>query len=365
MPKAWTWDRRTDRDPFIPGQELTRFNDFFWSEAEQAKLLRAPRSKTELGNQGAPGAGKSQPLADDGRFWADGTPLTTALEYNGMALSACYQQGRGKLSCLSCHSMHGSDPNFLLKPGKETNDACYQCHGDYKARLSEHTRHPAESAGSLCYNCHMPNQVYSLMTTHRSHRIGVPDLASSLGTGKPHACNLCHLDKSLGWTREQLIRWPGGSQKGDRTSVRLLKPLSADEEKVSAAVLALARGDARTRAVVAGAFSNPAARQASGTDWFGPILTRLLEHERYAAVRYLAHRGLRAAHGEAAAAPYDFLADPAERAAQLRALRARFDAEPIRRSLPWLPFTPQGLVDELVMDRLRAGRLDPDRTINE
>ena len=213
----------------------------FWSEAEQAALATRRR----------PADGPTRPQPTDGRFWGDGTPLTTALEYNGLALSACYRKGQGALSCLTCHTMHGDDPNMMLKPAMGTNEACYKCHEDYRGRLAEHTRHPPESAGSLCYNCHMPPQVYSLMTTHRSHRIQVPALADSLDTGKPHACNLCHLDRSLGWTRDRLAEWPG---KGRPT-----RPLSTEEETTAAAVLDLARADARTRVVVAGAFSNPAA----------------------------------------------------------------------------------------------------------
>ncbi len=346
VPKAEAWDPRTHRDPFIPGQELTRFNRFFWSEAEQAEHAGLkPR------DPGSPG------LPPDGRFWGDGTPLTTALEYNGMALSACYQGGRGLLSCLTCHTMHADDPNFLLKPGMQTNEACYLCHADYRDRLTEHTRHPADSAGSLCYNCHMPRLVYSLMTPHRSHRIEVPSVEASLSAGKPHACNLCHLDKSLGWTQDQLALRPGWRRpKAD---------LPADQGAVSAAVLGLAQGDARTRAMIAGAFSDPAARAASGTDWFGPFLVRALEQERYAAVRYLEHRGLRTAQGEDAAGPYDFLGLPGDRTAQLKILRDRYDATPIGRSLPYLPLTPQGRTDEAVLRRLLAGRHDPDVSIHE
>ena len=348
VPKPAMWDSRTHRDPFVPGQDLTIFNHVFRSEAEQAELagLR-PKSGTP-----------PRPEPTDGRFWGDGTPLTTALEYNGLALSACYREGRGKLSCLSCHTMHGDDPNLLLKPKMQSNEACYQCHADYRDQLAKHTRHPAESSGSLCFNCHMPHQVYSLMTTHRSHRIQTPDLASSLGTGKPHACNLCHLDKSLGWTRDQLALWPNGKRNA-------VGKLSAEEETLSSAVLLLSRGDARSRAIVAGAFSNPAARLASGTDWPGSMLTRILEHERYPAVRYLAHRGLVAETNLAAAAPYDYLATPTDRVQQLETLRARFDATPVRRALPFLPLTSKGLPDEALLLRLRQGRHDPDLTINE
>jgi predicted CXXCH cytochrome family protein len=346
VPKAEAWDPRTHKDPFVAGQELGRFNFFFHSEDQQAAFAGA------------------KPLADasphpgptDGRFWGDGTPLTTALEFNGMALSPCYQNGKGNLSCLSCHTMHGDDPNFLLKPGMKTNEACYQCHAEYRARLTEHTKHPADSAGSLCYNCHMPHQVYSLLTTHRSHRIEIPDVKSSLGTGKPNACALCHLDKSLGWVQDQLDGW-SDRQRKNRPA------LSDDEKAISSALLMLAKGDARTRVVVAGAFSNPAAQKASGVDWYGPFLTRLMAEDRYPAVRYLAYRGLRSVPG-GDVGPFDHLGTAATRAGQLGALRAKFDATPILPR-PFLPLTPQGRPDEAVLRRLLAARTDPDLTVNE
>ncbi len=345
VPKAEMWNPVTCKDPFLPGQELTRYNFFFWSEAQQLALVK--RRSAE----------RRKPAPTDGRFWGDGTPLTTALEYNGMALSACYQDGHGKLSCLSCHTGHPDEPNFLLKPGMQTNEACFQCHGEYRSRVAEHTHHAADSPGSLCVSCHMPRQVYSLMTTHRSHRIQVPEVADSLDTGKPHACNLCHLDKSLGWTRDQLARWPG--KRKDHRS------LTADEEALASSVLVLTRGDARSRAIMAGAFSDPAAQKASGTDWYGSFLTRLMEQERYPVVRYLAHRGLRSVHGEEAAGPYDFLALPNVGAAQLAVLRARYDALPLGRPVPGLPLTRERLPDEAVLRRLFKDRYDPDLTINE
>ena len=346
VPKAEAWDRRTARDPFIAGQDLSQFNHKFTSEAEQAILF---------GKRDGPKPAKPEP--NDGRFWGDGTPLTTALEYNGMILSACYEKGKGSLSCLSCHTMHGDDPNFMLKPGMKTNEACYQCHNDYRGRLVEHTQHPADSSGSLCYNCHMPHQVYSLMTTHRSHRIQNPDIADSMGTGKPHACNLCHLDKSLGWTKEQLSRRPGGAKKE-------VPQLSADEENIASSVHLMATGDARTRVIVAGAFSNPDAQRASGTDWFAPFLTRLMGTDRYPAVRYLSLRGLRSVHGPSVETEYDFLARPPERLTQLKALRDRLDG-PVKRPYPQLPLTPSGLPDEAILRRLLGTRTDPDLSINE
>jgi predicted CXXCH cytochrome family protein len=352
VPRAEAWDRVTVTDPFRAGNDLLGTFDLFWSEAQQLQLNREPPR--------FPGTTRRPPREyrpgpTDGRFWGDGTPLTTALEYTGLALSACYEQGRGRLRCTSCHALHGDEPNFQLAPGMDTNAACYQCHDGYRDRLTEHTHHAADSPGSLCYNCHMPYQVYSLLTGHRSHRIVSPRVADSVGTGKPHACNLCHLDRSLAWTQDYLGRWYG----------RAAEPLPEVERRMASAVVQLCQSDARSRAVVAAAFSWPAAAQASGRDWAGPLLTRLLEDERYPAVRYLAHRGLRALYG-ADAGPYDYLADPAERGDQLRRLRARFDGRPRPAAAhPDLPLRPDGTVDEARLRELLRGRNDPDLTINE
>lgn len=347
VPKLEAWNKLIARDPFIAGQDIRQFNHVFWSEAEQAILAGQ-----------TPNAPKPErPLPDDGRFWGDGTPLTTALEYNGMALSACYEQGHGKLSCLSCHTMHGREPNFMLKPGMQTNEACYQCHNDYRTKLAEHTKHGADSTGSLCYNCHMPHQVFSLLTTHRSHRIQTPHVENSLGTGKPHACNLCHMDKSLGWTKTQLSRWPKQAQRPQ-------PKLTPDQETYSHALLLLAQADARTRVIVAGAMNNPIAQQVAGTDWYAPFLTRLMQHERYPMVRALAHKALKSVHGTRAE-PFDHMAIPTERLLQLQALQERLGTTPLRTPQPHWPLTPQGLPDEIRLRAWLQQRTDPTVSINE
>ena len=103
------------------------------------------------------------------RFWPDGMVRVTGREYNGLLDTACFQ--RGKMSCLSCHSMHGyHDKNDQLAPRMETNDACLQCHDDLRENLTSHTHHAANSAGSLCYNCHMPHTTYGLLNSIRSHQ---------------------------------------------------------------------------------------------------------------------------------------------------------------------------------------------------
>jgi predicted CXXCH cytochrome family protein len=346
VPRKEAWDLQTVADPYLAGQDLTRSYFVFWSEDHQQQLHQEQRPSA---------APPPSPL--DGRFWGDGTPLTTALEYQGMALSACYQGGHGQLSCQTCHDMHPAEPNFMLRPRMDTNEACLQCHGSYREHLAEHTHHAADSAGSLCYNCHQPYTVFSLLTTHRSHRIERPRVRDSLGTGKPHACNLCHLDKSLGWTQDRLTEWYGVAPEA----------LTEEERQVASSLLLLFKNDARSRVVVAGAFSWPPAQQASGTDWQGPLLARLLEHERYPAVRYLAHRGLRSLYGRPTVEPYDYLALPNERSRQLETVRARLEGRPRPDAsrYPYLPLTEDGTFKGAALDALLRQRNDPDVTIHE
>jgi predicted CXXCH cytochrome family protein len=346
------WDPNTRGEPFLAGRELKRFYYLYWSEAQMRRIGQGESVQSSQPERVGP---------LDGSFWGDGTPLTTALEYQGMAQSACYQDGHGQMRCITCHSMHQADPNHQVKPGMRSNEACYGCHQSYRSELTAHTHHAADSSGSLCFNCHMPYQVYSLLDTHRSHRIAIPHVRDSVGTGKPHACNLCHLDKSLGWTQEQLGKWYG--------TMPFLIP--EDERSLASSLLHLTQSDARSRAVIAAAFSRHEAQQASGKDWPGQLLLRMLELERYEAVRFLLYRSLRSLGAIAPPAPgergYDYQDNPAERSGQLRALRQALEgsARPEPGRYPYVPLTPDGRFGDDVLARLLKGRNDPDVFINE
>ncbi len=212
-------------------------------------------------------------------YWNDGTSLVGGGEYNALIESGCFL--RGKITCLSCHSMHHSDPNDQLAARMRTNHACLQCHKEYGDRIDEHTHHPADSSGSLCYNCHMPYTSYALMTSIRSHRIDSPNPATSANLGRPNACNLCHLDKTLKWTSDQLTKWYG------RSPVEL----SDEEQQTSAAALWLLKGNAIQRTISAWHFGWEPAQSASATDWYVPFLAEMLE-DPYSAVRFIANRSL-------------------------------------------------------------------------
>jgi predicted CXXCH cytochrome family protein len=350
VPRYAEWDRRTYRDPYLPGRDLKRFWNIPYSEEEFVNLIE--------GKQVLPFAPdkRPQPKPRDSRFWGDGTPLTTAVEYQGMALSACYEDGKGKMSCLTCHSMHDAHPNHQVKAGMRTNEACYQCHETYRSKLTEHTHHAADSQGSNCMNCHMPHQVYSLLDTHRSHRISIPRVKDSVGTGKPHACNLCHLDKSLSWTQDRLGEWYKMAPV----------PLSDEDRTFSSILLHLTKGDGRQRALAAGIFAWKPAHEPSGRDWPAMLLTRILEAERFEAVRYSAEKALRSIHGKSAEG-YNYQGLPAERAAQVLSLRQKLERDVVldRKTYPYLPITPAGSFDDGAFQRLLKERNDPDVHINE
>jgi len=235
---------------FLPGRRLTEFGRFFTPPLEK---------ETDIVS----------------RFWSDGVSRSTGREFMGVKSSPCYK--RGEMSCLSCHSMHSSEPDDQLAVNMETNEACLQCHEDLRTDLQAHTHHAPDSSGSLCYNCHMPYTNYGLFKGTRSHTITSPKVSSIQHKTRPNACNLCHLDQSLAWTSEHLSSWY------EQPAVEL----QPDELKTSAWALLALRGDAGQRAIAAWIPRWQPAQDVAGKQWMEPIL-RELESDPYHAVSYVA-----------------------------------------------------------------------------
>lgn len=141
------------------------------------------------------------------RFWNDRTPRLSAYEFQGLLQSPCHLQGG--LSCNDCHTAHGGDVNGMMRPEARGNSTCLGCHQDIADDVPAHTRHAADSSGSTCNNCHMPELVYGVMEIHRSHRIEVPDVTAARAARRPDACTNCHLDRSSDWAAAQLAHWNG------------------------------------------------------------------------------------------------------------------------------------------------------------
>ncbi len=286
---------------YRPGDDLdeTRF------------VVRAHHVKDREGSTGPPIMQSIRASAHylDERFWSDGMPRTAGREYNSLLESPCSRDD--DFSCMKCHDLHRSSDdlrtreawaNDLLAPGMAGDEACLQCHESFRARVAEHAHHEPDSAGARCYNCHMPFTTYGLLGAVRSHQVDSPDVAASLETGRPNACNQCHLDQTLGWAAEHLERWWQTPQP----------ELSDEERSVAAAVLWLLRGDAGQRALMAWSLGWRDAREVSGSDWMAPYLAQLLD-DPYGAVRYIAQRSLRSLPGFEGL-EYDFMGEPDEEA---------------------------------------------------
>lgn len=231
------------------------------------------------------------------RWWDDGTMLAGGREYSAMQRSPCYV--KGEASCLSCHSMHDSDPDDQLIEGMRGNQACIQCHAEAKftTALATHSHHVADSSGSNCMNCHMPHTSYALFSAIRNHTITSPNIRNSVQHGVPNACNLCHLDKTLDWTQNNLSKWFAQPKL----------ELSEDEKRTSAAVLWTLKGHAAQRVIAAWHYGWKPAQETSANNWMIPVLSQLLR-DPYGVVRHVAERSLKSMPGQNGL-EYDFLGD--------------------------------------------------------
>jgi hypothetical protein len=236
---------------------------------------------------------KTEPDFFKNRFWGDGMIRVTGREYNGVQASPCFRGG--DFSCLSCHEMH-PDPAALkdvtkwrsgqLRPAMESDNACLQCHKDFSSKIAEHSHHSAASEGSRCYNCHMPHTTFGLLHAMRSHQVSSPNVKESVAYGRPNACNLCHLDKTLAWTAEKLSTWFNQTPP----------ELSQDDQTLAASVQWIVKGDAGQRALVAWGMGWKPAQDVSGRSWLYPFLIYGM-NDPYAAVRFDAWKSLQTLPG--------------------------------------------------------------------
>jgi hypothetical protein len=268
---------------FLPGQDLNQADTRFivkFGEQQRAEITQLEQEQPDYFEQ---------------NFWPDGMIRIAGREYSGLVESPCFKNG--EMSCLSCHRMHqaSDDPretaewaNDQLELAMDGDQACLQCHQEYESaeRIAAHTHHSVSSSGSKCYNCHMPYTTYGLLKAIRSHQVDTPSVATSLTTGRPNACNQCHLDQTLAWTAEKMLEWYDTEPP----------ELTDDQRSIAASVLWLLSGDAAQRALMAWSFGWEDAQRVSETAWMPPYLIQLLE-DPYDAVRLIASRSLRSLDG--------------------------------------------------------------------
>jgi len=146
-------------------------------------------------------------------FWANGAAKKNRTQGNEYIHDTMYAHG---ITCINCHNPH-SLSNTAQK--SEGNNACMKCHsmgsviGPHQDTLEAHTRHKANSKGSLCIECHMPKTAKHTgksPLTVRSHRFRFTypsETAFYKMPAKTNACYACHEDKSLKSLQADLKSW--------------------------------------------------------------------------------------------------------------------------------------------------------------
>jgi len=134
---------------------------------------------------------------------ADGTALRNSSEALDLAASPCTTA-----RCIDCHDPHtgGSDEKRAIA-------ACTRCHAQLSDTASQiaHAGHASQatdaghaSQTATCLDCHMPKLVMGIDRVVRTHRISSPTNPAIVASGGLNACNLCHVDRSLQWTLDEL-----------------------------------------------------------------------------------------------------------------------------------------------------------------
>jgi predicted CXXCH cytochrome family protein len=154
------------------------------------------------------------------------------------------KMGQKGVECRDCHDPHGNDHWAELK--RPDNALCLTCHatdasGRYATpeKILAHTRHGADSPGSLCAECHMPrikrfSDGIHVMSAHLpGHEFSVP----TGGDGRhPLVVHVCHTTATAtdptrpeGLARrhdpaEVRARGAGPPRRGPGTRRRLRRP---------------------------------------------------------------------------------------------------------------------------------------------
>ena len=141
----------------------------------------------------------------DPNYWADGRTRRFSNDAIGLWQSECFL--RGGATCTTCHEPHAPDVERQPQLTASNNALCTRCHQETGARLTAHTRHRADSAGSSCVECHMPRTVVSIKAKIRDHSMSLPAPENTIAFGIPNACTECHADRTALWAAGVARDW--------------------------------------------------------------------------------------------------------------------------------------------------------------
>lgn len=174
-------------------------------------------------------------------YFADGQVREEDYEFASFLSSRMHAAG---VRCGDCHQPHSAK---TLLPG---NALCQRCHAGGANRApvinpAAHTFHQADSAGSQCVNCHMPQTTF--MQRHRRHDHGftIPDPVLTEELGIPNACNRCHTGRDAAWARTAAEKWYGAKlARPTRERARWIAAARRNERSAVSPLLELLRTNA-------------------------------------------------------------------------------------------------------------------------
>jgi hypothetical protein len=132
--------------------------------------------------------------------YPNGASSLNSSEALDLRSGACASQ----IACTDCHDPHVGNPPGGGPDAPAHVAACGRCHDQYATETGRraHARHDGKDAS--CLDCHMPRLTQGIDTVVRSHRIDSPTNPQMLAAASINACNLCHLDRTIGWTLAEL-----------------------------------------------------------------------------------------------------------------------------------------------------------------
>lgn len=143
-------------------------------------------------------------LLDEGLYFPDGQIEDEVYVYGSFLQSRMHAAG---VTCSDCHDPHSG------RLRAEGNALCNRCHDPAVFDVVEHHRHPPDTPGASCVECHAPERTYMGVDPRRDHSFRVPRPDLTLALGAPNACNRCHDDRGAEWALEAVRGWHGGARE--------------------------------------------------------------------------------------------------------------------------------------------------------
>lgn len=164
-----------------------------------------------------------------GLYHPDGQVIGENYVYGSLMMS---KMGHAGVTCMDCHDPH---TNGHILP-VENNALCQRCHGSGlkgapKINPTAHSRHPGDSTGNRCVECHMPVSYFMGRDGRRDHSFSNPDPRLTLEMGIPNACSECHSLESVEWAQRHAEEWYGSEMNAERRAkARLMTDLFEGRE---------------------------------------------------------------------------------------------------------------------------------------